>query len=1073
MTEHDIERRAIDLLCAVGYMHLPGAYLAPDHESEQRSSYRVVVLESRLLDAFYRLNPKAPAHAIEEAVKRVMSVDAPDLVEANALYYRLAVEGVKVTYRQRGELRGDMLRFIDFDTVDNNEFCVVDQLTITHKEHRKRPDLVLYVNGLPLVVIELKNPTRSEATIQQAYLQLQTYKATIPALFRYNALLVISDGLEARAGSLSAGMSRFAQWRSRDGKALASRMEDQLDVMVSGLLRPEVLLDMMRYFTVFERVGIEDEAGVVSIQTIKKVAAYHQYYAVNKALRSTIKAAMEQGDRRGGVIWHTQGSGKSLSMVFYTGKIMQALDNPTVVVITDRNDLDDQLYGTFAMAEQLLREAPVQAESRQHLKELLKVNSGGIVFTTIQKFQPDEGKSKHEMLTDRRNVVVVADEAHRSQYGLRGRTSDVLDDEGHLVGQRAMYGFAHYMREALPYATYLGFTGTPIEEEDKNTAAVFGDYVDIYDIQRAVEDGATVPIFYESRLAKIALTEEGRELVQELDEELEGLDLSMTQQAKAKWTKLEALIGSTSRIKTVAADIVAHFEARQEQSMQGKGMIVAMSRRIAVALYGAIVALRPDWHSDDLNKGKIKVVMTAASSDGVEMSKHHTSSEQRRLLANRMKKPDDELELVIVRDMWLTGFDAPSMHTLYIDKPMRGHNLMQAIARVNRVYKDKAGGLVVDYLGIAADLKKALAFYTKSGGKGEPAFDKERAIEVMLTKLEVVEAMFGEQPVDSYDPAFVDMLEDAAIPYLTVDRGVLYEQYYDADTATKLKIILAAEEHILSIENGKKRFIDEVTALSKAFSLTVPSEESQANLQKVGFFQAVKARLHKYDAREGGKSDVEIETAIRQVIDKAVASNGVVDIFESIGLNKPDMTILSEEFLEEVRDLKHKNVAMETLKKLLNDEIKARSAFNVVQARTLMELLESSIRRYQNKVLTAAEVVEELIAIARKVRQQDEEDKSTGMSREELAFYYAVASNESAKELMGNQVLRKLAVYLTEVIRKSATLDWHIKNSARANLRRNVKRALSHFGYPPDLEKLAVATVVEQAERMADWTVER
>jgi len=737
-------------------------------------------------------------------------------------------------------------------------------------------------------------------------------------------------------------------------------------------------------------------------------------------------------------VWHTQGSGKSLSMVFYTGKIVLVLDNPTVLVVSDRNDLDDQLFDTFAASRQLLRQEPVQAENREQLKALLKVASGGVVFSTIQKFQPDEG-NVYEQLSDRRNIVVIVDEAHRTQYGFRAKTVDDKSASGEVIGKKVVYGFAKYLRDALPNATYLGFTGTPIEKTDVNTPAVFGNYVDIYDIAQAVEDGATVRIYYESRLAKVGLSEEGKKLVAELDEDLDQDDLTDTQKAKAKWTKMEALIGSEQRIKNIARDIVGHFEARQAV-FAGKGMVVSMSRRIAADLYNELIQLRPEWHSDDLNKGTIKVVMTAASSDGPMLAKHHTTKEQRKHLADRMKDDNDPLALVIVRDMWLTGFDAPSMHTLYIDKPMKGHNLMQAIARVNRVYKDKPGGLVVDYLGIAADLKEALSFYSDAGGKGDPALAQERAVSLMLEKLEVVSAMY---------------------------HGFPYENYFEAETSRKLSLILSAEEHILGLEDGRKRYINEVTALSLAFAIAVPHEQAMDARDEVGFFQAVKARLVKFDSTGEGRSNEELETTIRQVIDQALVSEQVIDVFDAAGIKKPDISILSEEFLAELKGFEHKNVALEVLKKLLNDELKGRAKKNLVQSKNLMEMLENAIKKYHNKILTAAEVMEELIKISKEIVASDDEAQRMGLSDFEYAFYTAVANNASAKELMQQEKLRELAVVLTQRVRENASIDWTIKENVRARLKVIVKRTLRQFGYPPDMQLLATETVLKQAEMIA------
>jgi type I restriction enzyme R subunit len=715
-----------------------------------------------------------------------------------------------------------------------------------------------------------------------------------------------------------------------------------------------------------------------------------------------------------------------------------ALDNPTVVVITDRNDLDDQLFDTFASSTQLLRQEPKQIENRNDLKEKLKVASGGVIFTTIQKFSPEEG-NVYETLSERENIVVIADEAHRTQYGFKAKTVDEKDEQGNVIGKKTVYGFAKYMRDALPNATYIGFTGTPIESTDVNTPAVFGNYIDVYDIAQAVEDGATVRIYYESRLAKVNLSEEGKKLVEELDDELEGEELTETQKAKAKWTQLEALIGSENRIKNVANDIIQHFGQRQEV-FEGKGMIVAMSRRIAADLYAEIIKLKPEWHSDDLDKGVIKVVMTSSSSDGPKIAKHHTTKQQRRTLADRMKDPDDELKLVIVRDMWLTGFDAPSMHTLYIDKPMKGHNLMQAIARVNRVYKDKPGGLVVDYLGIASDLKKALSFYSDAGGKGDPTIAQAQAVELMLEKLEVVSQMYS---------------------------GFQYEDYFQAETGQKLSLILAAEEHILGLEDGKKRYINELTALSKAFAIAVPHEQAMDVKDEVSFFQAVKARLAKFDGTGSGRTDEEIETTIRQVIDQALVSEQVIDVFDAAGIKKPDISILSEDFLMELKGMEHKNVAMEVLKKLLNDEIKARSKKNLVKSRSLKEMLETSIKKYHNKILTAAEVIDELIKLSKEIVNMDSEAQKLGLTDFEYSFYTAVANNDSAKQLMQQDKLRELAVILTERVKQNASIDWTIKEGVRAKLKVIIKRTLRQFGYPPDMQKLATETVLKQAEMIA------
>jgi len=1064
MTENEIEQLAIQLLEQQGFTYLNGANIAPDSTNPMRQSFEEVILKDKLAEAVRKINANIPYDGQQEAIKQVMRIASPDVLANNETFHRLLTEGIPVTKRVDGQERGDRVFLIDFDNPLNNEFLVVNQFTIVENGVNKRPDIILFVNGVPLVVIELKNATDEKTTVNAAYRQLETYKAMIPSLFTFNAFSVISDGLEAKAGSISAGLSRFMAWKSHDGNTEASKTTSQLETLTKGMLNPTTLLDLVRHFIVFEKFKKEDADGIVTVQTVKKLAAYHQYYAVNRAVESTKRASgffskqtlghllnespesygltgvkqQPSGDRKGGVVWHTQGSGKSLSMVFYTGKIVLALDNPTVLVITDRNDLDDQLFDTFAASKQLLRQDPIQATDRKQLKDLLKVNSGGVIFTTIQKFQPEEG-NVYETLSTRENIIVLADEAHRTQYGFSAKTVDDKDDKGNVIGKKIVYGFAKYMRDALPNATYLGFTGTPIESTDVNTPAVFGNYVDIYDIAQAVEDGATVRIFYESRLAKVKLTDEGKDLVEELDDELDQEDLTSTQKAKSKWTQLEALIGGKQRIQNIATDIVEHFTQRQEV-FQGKGMIVSMSRRIAAELYNAIVSIKPEWHSDDLKKGKIKVIMTSASSDGPDLAKFHTTKEQRRLLAERMKDPNDELELVIVRDMWLTGFDAPSIHTLYIDKPMKGHNLMQAIARVNRVYKDKPGGLVVDYLGIASDLKKALAFYSDAGGKGDPAVAQEQAVSRMLEKIEVVSNMY---------------------------HGFPYEDYFDADTSKKLSMILAAEDHILGLEDGKKRYIDEVTALSLAFAIAIPDEQAMDAKDEISFFQAVKARLVKFDATSSGKTDDEIETTIRQVIDKALVSDQVIDVFDAAGIKRPDISILSDEFLMEMKNMQHKNVALEVLKKLLNDEIKSRSKSNIVQSKKLLEMLEQSINRYQNKILSAAEVIDELIHLSKDIVEMDSEPKKLGLTEYEYAFYTAVSNNESAKELIQQEKLRELAVELTNIIKQNASIDWNIKESVRAKLKVAVKRLLRKYGYPPDMQLLATETVLKQAEMLA------
>jgi len=993
----------------------------------------------------------------------VLSLSSQNLLENNEEFHRYLTEGIKVEIQRDGEARGEIVNLVDFAHPPNNRLEVTNQFTVSASQRgtivTKRPDVLILVNGMPLVVIELKNPSDENATVRKAYDQLQTYKQEIPQLFDYNTVLIASDGIEARTGSLTAGFSRFMRWKTVDGIKEDDKVIPQIETLCKGLLRPDVLLDLIKQFTVFEKSESEDENGLKQIQTVKKIAAYHQYHAVNKAVESTKRATavsdkvMEDpaiygnlpsvkdqpaGDQKAGVVWHTQGSGKSLSMVFYTGKIVLALNNPTVVVLTDRNDLDQQLFDTFAGCKQLLRQTPVQAEDRNHLKELLKTEGGGIIFTTIQKFAPEEGSSVYEMLSERRNIIVMADEAHRSQYGFAGKTVE--------KGDQAVikYGFAKYLRDGLPKASFIGFTGTPIERDDASTPAVFGNYIDVYDIEQAVIDGATVRIYFESRLAKLNLDEEKiSDLDREFEELTEGEEDAASQKAKAKWTQLEAIVGHPRRMEAIAEDFVQHFEARQE-AFEGKVMFVAMSRRIAVGMYKAIVKLRPEWHDDDLRKGKIKVVMTSTSSDPTEWARHSTNKHDRQNLAERLKDSSDGLEIVIVRDMWLTGFDAPSLHTLYVDKPMKGHNLMQAIARVNRVYKDKEGGLIVDYLGIATSLKEALATYTESGGKGKPTFDQSEAVALMREKLEVVAQIL---------------------------HGFAYEEYFEADTRRKMIMLVEAQDFILGIDDGKERFCKEVNALSKAFALAVPSEEAMEAKDEVAFFQAVKARLVKFDSgggRDGGKSSTEIESAVRQLIDKAVVSEGVVDVFDAAGIKKPDISILSDEFMAEVRDMKQKNLAVELLRKLLNDEIKSRTKRNAMQSKKLSEMLKNAIRKYQNKVLTAAEVIQELIEMSKEIKASDLEAEEVGLSDYEYAFYMALADNDSAKEVMDNDTLKDLAIVLVNLIRKNATIDWTKREKVRIKMRALVKTTLKRFGYPPDLAKIATENILKQAELLAD-----
>lgn len=1072
-TESEIEIFSLDVLKQLGFLYAPGPSLAPDFDDEQgkleieyerRESYGTVILKKTLEQAINRLNPTLPKTARQETLKTVLSLYSPQLIDANESFHKMLTEGVPVSVQKDGQERWEKVWLVDFQNPENNDFFVINQFTIEENNQNKRPDVILFINGLPLVVIELKNPADKQATIRKAYDQIQTYKKVIPSLFIYNAFCVISDGLEAKAGTISSAFSRFQTWKTIDlpaapagGKKERAHRDVPLQSLLMGMLNKATLLDLIRNFIVFEKDKKNDaKTGLMQIETVKKIAAYHQYYAVNKAVESTRLAATEKGSRKAGVVWHTQGSGKSLSMVFYAGKLIHNLDNPTIVVITDRNDLDQQLFDTFAASSSLLGQPPVQADSREHLKSLLRVASGGIVFTTIQKFFPENDSATYDRLSERRNIIVIADEAHRTQYGFQAKLINTKDESGKLNGKRLAYGFAKYLRDAIPNATFIGFTGTPVESTDINTPAVFGNYIDIYDIAQAVNDGATVKIYYESRLARVNLTEEGRRLIEEFDRELDDDDATESQKAKAKWSKLEAIVGHPERLKNLARDIVAHYEKRAEV-FDGKAMIVTMSRRIAVALYSEIIALRPDWHSDDLKKGTLKVVMTSSSSDKMEFDPedpeslvipaiHRTNKEDRRLLSDRMKDPRDPLKLVIVRDMWLTGFDVPCLHTLYIDKLMKKHTLMQAIARVNRVFMDKPGGLVVDYIGIGSALKEALAFYSNSGGKGDPAETIAKALELLLEKIEVVRQMFHR-----FD----------------------YMRFFKVSTSERLSIILQAEEFILSKDQGKDRFIKESTALSKLFALAVPHEDALALTNEISFFQSVRARLLKFegDGENGDKKNY--ESAIRQIVNQAVESTEVVDIFDAAGIKKPDISLLSEEFLQEIKEMKHQNLGLELLKKILNDEIRVRQKFNIVEGKNLLDLLEASIKKYQNNLLTTTEIIEELLELARQIRTVDGLADKLKLTKDEFAFYSALEVNDSAVKILGDEVLKHIAQEIADKVRKNATIDWVMKESVRAKLMVIVKRTLNKYGYPPDKQQKAVDTVLKQAEVLADFWVEQ
>jgi type I restriction enzyme R subunit len=1041
-SESVVEDATLAWLESLGYGVLSGPEIAVGEPGAERSdpNYRDVILDNRLEQALVRLNPVLPASAIEEAFRKLIRFDAPTLIAQNRVIHRMLVDGITVEYnRADGSIAGAQARVIDFDTPDNNDWLAVNQFTVSETQHTRRPDVVLFVNGLPLGVIELKNPADENATVWNAFQQLQTYQAQIPSLFATNAALIISDGVQARIGSLGAGREWFKPWRTITGREDAAAKIAELQVVLEGVFEKRRFLDLVRYFIVFEDEG--------NGKLTKKMAGYHQYHAVNVAIEETLRAAQavdrsaetpgrydsgqkpggDPGDRRVGVVWHTQGSGKSLTMAFYAGRVIlhPSMKNPTIVVLTDRNDLDDQLFGTFARCRDLLRQAPVQAADRSDLREKLKVAAGGVVFTTIQKFFPEEKGDRHPVLSERRNIVVIADEAHRSQY-------DFID------------GFARHMRDALPNASFIGFTGTPIEKTDANTRAVFGEYISVYDIQRAVIDGATVPIYYESRLAKLELKESERPKIDpNFEEATEGEEVERKERLKTRWAQLEAVVGSDNRIKLIARDLVDHFESRLT-AMDGKAMVVCMSRRICVELYREITALRPAWNSDEDEQGALKVVMTGSASDPIEWQRHIRNKPRRETLAQRFRNPNDPFKIVIVRDMWLTGFDAPSLHTMYVDKPMRSHGLMQAIARVNRVFKDKPGGLVVDYLGLADELRDALKTYTESGGTGKTAIDQSEAVHVMLEKYEVCRGLF---------------------------HGFDWSRWISGKPQDRLSVLPAAQEHILSQNDGKARILQAVTELSQAFALAVPHEDALRIRDDVGFFQAVRAVLAKSTPGDR-KTDEELDHAIRQIISKAVVSDEVVDIFTAAGLKKPDISILSDEFLAEVRGMPQRNLAVELLRKLLAGEIKIKSRRNVVQARSFAELLEQSIRKYQNRAIETAQVIEELISLAKHMRDANSRGEKLELSEDELAFYDALEVNDSAVKVLGEPTLKTIARELVATVKKNVTIDWTVRDNVRAQLRVIVKRILRKYGYPPDKQEKATQIVLEQAALLsAEWAV--
>ena len=1047
LNESIVEDAALEWFGELGYAVGHGPHLAPGEPAAERESFSEVVLVGRLREAVRRLNPAIPEEARDEALRKVLRVGTPALTQTNRAFHRMLRDGVPVEYpRPDGSIAGDDVRLVDFGDVGSNDWLAVNQFTVIEGQHNRRPDIVVFVNGLPLGLVELKNAADEDADIWAAYRQLQTYKAEITSLLHYNAALVISDGTYARMGSITANQEWFKVWRTIDGGGDAPKTALELEVLVRGVFERQRFLDLLHHFILFEE---DPDTGALH----KIIAGYHQFHAVNAAVEETVRASGmaeegvvregtgtfwsgrqrggKPGDRRAGVVWHTQGSGKSFSMLFFAARVVRhpAMQNPTLVVLTDRNDLDDQLFGQFQRCADILGQTPVQASGREHLRELLNRASGGVVFTTIHKFMPEKGETMPE-LSGRQNIVVIADEAHRSQYGFGGKVNE-------KTGEMS-YGFASNLRDALPNASFIGFTGTPIEKTDANTRAVFGDYISIYDIQRAVADKATVPIYYESRISKLSLNAaELPKLDAEFEEITEGEELTKKEKLKTKWAALEALVGDPKRIALVAADLVAHFEKRLE-AMDGKAMIVCMSRRICVDLYNALIKLRPEWEAETL-----KVVMTGSAEDGPEWQKHIGNKKQRRDLANQFKDAKNAFKIVIVRDMWLTGFDAPCLHTMYADKPMQGHGLMQAIARVNRVFRDKPGGLVVDYLGLADQLKKALVTYTESGGQGNPTFDTAQAIAVMLEKHGIA----------------CDLM-----------HGFNWDKWTGGTPTERLQLIPAGQEHILEQEDGKKRWVQVVTELSRAFALCAASDEATEIRDDVSFFQALQAALNKQSS-QNRKTPEQIDAAIRQLVSKAITTEGqVIDVFTAAGLPKPDISILSDQFLAEVRGLKHKNVAAELLEKLLKDELKVRSKRNLVQSQVFSEKLKKTLNAYHNRAISTMQVIEELIKLAKDLDAATKRGEDMGLTDDEVAFYDALASNDSAVQAMGDDKLKLIAAELITQVKKSVTIDWTLRESARAKIKVMVKRILNKHGYPPDLQEEAVKTVLAQAELLcAEW----
>jgi len=1051
MNEDQLEQLCLDWFRDNKWEVEYGPDIAPDSDKPERRDYHEIILKSHLQKSLEKINPHLPFNAIEQAIALVLKSESLDLITNNRAFHRLLLEGVPVEYRKNDETIHDRAFLIDFENIANNRFLAVNQFTIQGTKQPRRPDVVCFINGLPIAVLELKSPNDENADIWDAFNQLQTYKDEISDLFLFNEALVVSDGYNARIGALTANRERFSPWRAVKNEDDKPLLEWQLETLVRGFFDREMLLDYIRFFVLFENDG-----GAI----IKKIAGYHQFHAVREAVKATIIAAQEPkgvaekrakygdevvpGSKKAGVVWHTQGSGKSISMCCYVGKLLQQpeMNNPTLLVVTDRNDLDGQLFQTFSNAQELFKQTPVQANDRDELRQLLSEReSGGIIFTTVQKFSPFEGEDAHPILNGRHNIVVISDEAHRSQYGHKGRFVKVKDKDGNVTGNKLVFGFSQYMRDALPNASFIGFTGTPIALEDKDTRSVFGDYVSIYDIQDAVDDGATVAIYYESRLAKLDLNHAE---IEKLSDQVEDLvedeeDVCNREKTKGEWSRLEKLVGAEPRIQQVAADLVEHFEARTE-SIDGKAMIVAMSREICVHLYDAIVELRPDWHDNDPNKGAIKIVMTGSASDRELLQPHIYNKQTKKRLEKRFKDNNDPLRLVIVRDMWLTGFDVPCCHTMYIDKPMKGHNLMQAIARVNRVFKNKPGGLVVDYIGIANELKQALKDYTDAKGRGEPTLRAEEAFSVLLEKMDVVHGLF---------------------------HGFDYSNFVDQS----YKLLVPASNHILGLDDGKKRFLDAVLAINKAYSLCGTLDEAKELRAEIAFFSAIKAAISKFTYVDKKRTQEEINSALKQILDNAVIAEGVVDVFQLAGLEKPNIGLLSDEFLEDVRQMPYRNLAVELLEKLLKDSIKSKTSNNVVQEKKYSDRLEETLRKYNNRAIETAQVIEELIQMAKEFQEAFKRNDELGLQPDEVAFYDALANNESAVRELGDEILKKIAVEITEKLRKSTTVDWQVRDSVRARLRILVRRTLQRYKYPPDKAADAIELVLKQAEALSNaWT---